>query len=182
MNRRLAPLAVLLLAVLLLAASCSLWRVAVPASPSGAAPASVQVQEAPPERRKAALFYSDLGPESVDVTAYPIERQRDYAIYAQVCSRCHTLARSINAPYVNRAWWEFYVMGMRTRAKFHGEPLTKNQVRATIDFLEHDSNERKVARAAEFEATKSELKRRFEAVLDERIEALQKQPQPQLLR
>ena len=170
MSPRTAPL----LAVLL-AAACAPWKVPIPADPGVAIPA--EVPQAPPERRKTALFYSDLGPDTVDVSAYPVARERDYKIYAQVCSRCHTLARSINAPYVNRAWWEFYVMSMRARAKFHGEPLTKEEVRSVLDFLEYDSNERKVARASEFEATKAELKRRFEVVMDERIETLQKQPQ-----
>ena len=172
MKTRLMPLY-----AVLLAAGCAPWRVPVPASPSGAAQARVEVPRATSERSKAALFYSDLGPETVDVSAYPPEKKRDYAVYARACSRCHTLARSINAPYVSRAWWEFYVTSMRVRAKFHGEPLTKQEVRAVLDFLEYDSNERKVARASEYEATKAELKRRFEVVMDERIETLQKQPQ-----
>lgn len=62
-------------------------------------------------------------------------------------------------PYVNRAWWEFYVMSMRVRVKFHGEPLTKQEVKAVLDFLEYDSSERKGAHASEFKATKAELKR-----------------------
>ena len=76
--------------------------------------------------------------------------------------------RSISAPYVGRAWWEFYIARMRVRAHFHGDPLTKREIQAVLDFLEYDSNERKVARAAQFETSKAELKRRFEAVLDER--------------
>ena len=162
--------------VILLVAGCAPWRVPIPASPSGAAAARVEIPRATPERSKAALFYSDLGPETVDVSAYAPAKKRDYEIYARACSRCHTLARSINAPYVNRAWWEFYVASMRVRAKFQGERLTKQEVRAVLDFLEYDSNQRKVARASEFEATKAELKRRFETVMDERIESLQKQP------
>ncbi|MBI5245655.1 MAG: hypothetical protein HY923_00615 [Elusimicrobia bacterium] len=175
------PLAALVLAALMLAAGCTLWRVLVPASPSGAPASDVSVPEVTPERRKAALFYSDLGPETVDASSYPAERKRDYEVYARVCSRCHTLARSINAPYVSRGWWEFYVARMRVRAKFHGKPLTKSEVKAVLDFLEYDSNERKVAHAAEFDATKAVLKRRFEAALDERIEGLQKQTQPRLI-
>lgn len=133
--------------------------------------------QAPPERREAALFYSDLGPDTVDVSAYPKERKRDYEVYARVCSRCHTLARSINAPYVSRAWWEFYIASMRVRPSFRGERFTQEEIRAVLDFLELDSNARKVARASEFEVVKDELKRRFEAVLAERVERLQKQPQ-----
>lgn len=179
MNQRLLPL----LAVIF-AAGCALGRLwgktERPSSPAGA-PAPVEVPQASPERRKAALFYSDLGPDAVDVSAYPAEHKREYEIYTRICSSCHTLARSINAPYVNRAWWEFYIASMRMRAHFHGAPLTKKDIRAVLDFLEYDSNERKVARAAQFDAAKAELKRRFDAALDERMRQLQQQD-PRLLR
>ncbi|MBI2385537.1 MAG: hypothetical protein HYV14_05945 [Elusimicrobia bacterium] len=176
MRPRLIPLA-----LVLLAAGCAAWRIwgeipvpAGPAAPSGAA----DVPEAPADRRRAALFYSDLGPDSVDVSSYPPERRRDYEAYARLCSRCHTLARSINAPYAERAWWEFYLASMRMRAHFHGEPLSKDDTRAVLDFLEYDSRERKLAQAPRFEALKKELERRFETALDERMERLQKNALP----
>lgn len=140
--------------------------------------ANIMIPEAPAERRKAALFYSDLGPETVNVSEYPAQQRRNYAIYARVCSRCHTLARSINAPYVNRGWWDFYITNMRMRAVRRDESLDRHDMSAILDFLEYDSNERKVARAAEFEATKIELKRRFEAALDARVDELIRQPEP----
>ena len=162
-----------LLAVLLMGA-CAAWQ-ATDASPSPSP--SAALPEVSAERRKAALFYSDLGPDTVDVTTYPSDKKLAYKVYAQTCARCHTLARSINAPYVNRAWWEFYVTSMRVRVKLQDEALTKREVRSILDFLEYDSNTRKVARAAEFETMRIELKRRFEAVLDERMDVLQKQNQ-----
>lgn len=143
-------------------------------TPAAARRAPVLVPEASRERREAALFYSDLGPDAVDVSEYPTQQKHNYAIYKRACSQCHTLARSINAPYVTKAWWEFYVMSMRARAKWHGVPLTKYEVRAVLDFLEYDSNERKAGHAAQFEETKFELKRRFEAAQDERMDRLQK--------
>jgi hypothetical protein len=173
------PRSLALLAVFL-AAGCAAWRlwseIPVPA------PKSVEVPQAPPERRAAALFYSDLGADTVDVSAYPPEIKRDYEIYTKVCSSCHTLARSINSPYVGRAWWEFYLASMRMRAHFHGRPLSNEDLGSVLDFLEHDANKRKAGRAAEFEEIKAELKRRFETVLDERMEQLQKHPMPQLTR
>jgi len=170
MNRRLLPLL-----LVMIAAGCAAWRIwgESPVAPA-APPEFAAVPEASPERRKAALFYSDLGLNEVDITAYPPERKSQYEVYARVCSSCHTLARSINSPYVSRAWWEFYVTSMRMRAHFHRRPLNKNEIRAVVDFLEYDSNERKVARASEFEATKFELKRRFETALDERMQELQR--------
>lgn len=136
------------------------------------------VPEAPPERRRAALFYSDLGPDAIDVSGYPAPQRRAYKVYARVCSRCHTLARSINAPYVNRGWWEFYITNMRMRSGRRGEALEPRDAQTVLDFLEYDSNERKVARAAQFDELKLELKRRFEAALDERIRDLELQNEP----
>jgi hypothetical protein len=142
--------------------------------PAAAAP----VPQASEERRKAALFYSDLGPDAIDVSAYPAERRRQYEVFARVCSRCHTLARSINAPYVEPSWWEFYLASMRMRAHFHGEPLAQKDIRGVLDFLEYDSRLRKVVGAAEFAELTKELRRRFDAALDERMEELQKRPLP----
>lgn len=183
MNRRELPLL-----ALSFAAGCAAWRLwgeipVTAAPPPAAAPSAFAgLPEVSPERRKAALFYSDLGPDTLDVSAYPPERRREYEVYVKVCTSCHTLARSINAPYVGRAWWEFYVASMRMRAHFHGHPLSKKEIRGVIDFLEYDANERKVARAPEFEARKAELKRRFESVLDERMQLLQQRVEPRLVR
>lgn len=165
-------------AALGLLAGCSLFRWSGYADPAAAPSAAVAPPEAPPERRAAALFYSDLGPDTVDLAAYPEEKKREYEVYARVCSRCHTLARSVNAPFVDRSWWEFYLASMRVRAYFHAEPLSRQETQAVLDFLEYDSNERKVERAAEFEARTAELKRRFEVALDERMEKLQRNPLP----
>jgi hypothetical protein len=170
MSRRLLPLL-----IVMIAAGCAAWRIwgEIPVTPA-APPVFPEVAQVSAERRKAALFYSDLGPNEVDITAYPPEHKSQYEVYVKVCSSCHTLARSINSPYVSRAWWEFYIASMRMRAHFHRRPLNKNEIRAVVDFLEYDSNERKVARAPEFEATKFELKRRFETALDERMQELQR--------
>jgi hypothetical protein len=172
MNR----LTALLTTVAMAAAAGMLWSAA--REPDLPAAARVKVPQAPAERRKAALFYSDLGPDAVDVSKYPAARRRDYRVYVRVCSRCHTLARSINAPYVSRGWWEFYITNMRMRSGRRGESLDARDAAAVLDFLEYDSNERKVARAAEFDAIRLELKRRFEAALDERVKELESQPEP----
>ncbi len=187
MNKNRRPLPLLIGA--LSAAGCSGWlwsgSAPVPAAPQAALStaglppgARVVVPEVPPERRRAALFDSDLGPDAVDVSAYPARQRRNYAVYARVCSRCHTLARSINAPYATRGWWDFYITNMRMRSGRRGEFLDARDARSVLDFLEYDSNERKVSRAAEFDAIRFELKRRFEAALDDRVNALDERPQP----
>jgi len=133
----------------------------------------------PGERERTALFYSDLGPDRIDVSAYPASQRDNYAVYARACSRCHTLARSINAPLVSRGWWEFYVLGMRMRGTRAGQPLSKEEVKAVLDFLEYDSRVRKIEHAQEFAAETDELKTRFDAVVAGRMRSLQeKNPMP----
>jgi hypothetical protein len=169
MNRKYARQLPLLTAVL--TAACAVWLWA--GSPSDLPPqASIGIPQAPLARRKAALFDSDLGPDTVNVSGYPARQKRNYKAYVRVCSRCHTLARSINAPYVNRGWWEFYITNMRMRSRRRGESLEEGDIDAVLDFLEYDSNERKVARAAEFGEIRFELKRRFADALDERVKDL----------
>ena len=127
------------------------------------------------------LFYSDLGPETIDVSAYPSQQRENYAVYARACSRCHSLARSINAPYVARGWWEFYMTNMRLRGSLAGRPFSKEETKAVLDFLDYDSRVRKVEHAADFEKSTGELKRRFDEYVDKRMGDLQKSKQPRLL-
>ncbi|MFI5345583.1 MAG: hypothetical protein ACHQ51_04335 [Elusimicrobiota bacterium] len=127
------------------------------------------------------MFYSDLGPETIDVSAYPSEQRQNYAVYARACARCHGLARSINAPYTSRGWWEFYMTGMRVRGHVAGRPFTREEVKTILDFLDYDSRVRKVGKAAEFEKSTDELKRRFNEYVDRRMNDLQSKPQPRLL-
>lgn len=141
----------------------------VPSSPRAVVPL------APEERVKNALFYSDLGPDAIDVSAYPAQQRFNYAIYARTCSSCHTLARSINAPVVGRGWWEFYMLGMRMRSRNAGRPLSSDAIKTILDFLEYDSRARKVEKARDFDTLTEELKRRFDALVAERMKALQKQ-------
>jgi len=136
--------------------------------------ARVAVPPTPPERGRTALFYSDMGPDAVDVSAYPAQQRYNYGIYARACSRCHSLARSINAPVVGRGWWEFYIVGMRMRSRWEGRPLSKDEIKSVLDFLEYDSRLRKVERAREYDQATEELKRRFDASIDARIRDMQK--------
>jgi hypothetical protein len=137
------------------------------------------VPPTPQQRYRTALFYSDLGPDEVDVSAYPTQQRYNYAIYARSCGRCHTLARSINAPLVGRGWWEFYMLGMRVRSRRTGRPLPPDEVKAILDFLEYDSHERKVEHARDFDQLTEELKERFDRSIAERMRAMQKaNPRP----
>lgn len=127
-----------------------------------------------PARLKSALYPSDLGYESVDVSGYPLRIQADYLVYQRVCSKCHTLARANYAPAVGRAWWRFYIIGMRARSSWKGAPLSKEDVRAILDFLDYDSQARKRDRRQEFEGISSELEHYFDVEMGSRMERLQK--------
>ncbi len=180
------------LAVFFAGCSALRWSGGGPPSQTPTEPARVsetaRPREAPPVvppstelQKQTAVFYSDLGPEEADVSAYPLMQRRNYRVFAEACGRCHGLARSLNAPLVGRTWWEFYVMSMRARSSFSGRTLTKEETAAVLDFLEYDGRERKAKRAHEFEHITEELKRRYEALLEERMGRLQKGAQPSLL-
>ena len=108
------------------------------------------------------LYYSDLGPEAVDVSSYPAKLQYDYVVFSRVCSQCHSLARAINAPAVDRQFWEFYLARMRLYSRFQHQPVSADETRAILDFLEYDTSVRKIGGRKIFEAQVDALKRRFE--------------------
>ena len=133
-----------------------------------------------PEKHLDTLYYSDLGPDSIDVSSYPEQQQKNYAVYARACYQCHTLARSINAPAASPAFWEFYLLSMRTRTKFAlgDAKITKEESKAILDFIEYDSDVRKLGRKEEFNALTERLKASFNLMAEDRIRRLQEQKQP----
>ncbi|MBI4061114.1 MAG: hypothetical protein HY403_06760 [Elusimicrobia bacterium] len=143
--------------------------------PPRAPRAGLDLPASTPERLRSAVYYSDLGPDEIDVSSYPAQQRYNYEAYARVCSGCHGLARSVNAPMASRAWWEFYVMSMRLRGRLSGRPLTAGEIKSVLDFLEYDGRERKVKRAREFEARSAELRRRFDAAIAEKLRRYQRE-------
>jgi hypothetical protein len=51
--------------------------------------------------------------DRVDVSNYPPDIQQAYEVFAQRCSRCHTLARPLNARITDPQHWVRYVARMR---------------------------------------------------------------------
>lgn len=51
--------------------------------------------------------------DAVDVSGYPPEIQEAYSVFANRCSRCHTLARPLNARITDPQHWIRYVARMR---------------------------------------------------------------------
>lgn len=109
-------------------------------------------------------FYYDLGPAGVDVSSYPKEERQNYAVFSQVCSRCHSLARPLNAPMVSRQEWEDFILRMHKYSKMvPGTEFSLRDAAAIADFLSYDSQVRKVEGKRDFDERSRQLKQTFSA-------------------
>jgi len=89
-------------------------------------PAVAARTTAPPDAR-------DRGPRSLDVTGYPAEQQENYALFADKCSKCHTLARPINSRF-NAQEWKAYLKRMLRRPDCN---TSEEQARQIYSFLKY---------------------------------------------
>ncbi len=99
-------------------------------------PGAPAAQEAEDEEIK--VFDADLGPASIDVGGYPPEYQALYPLFAQKCSKCHTLARPINSSKQGDEWLA-YVSRMSRKP---GSGVNPNDAERIYDFLAYDSRVR----------------------------------------
>jgi hypothetical protein len=107
------------------------WDLALPPSAAPAAPASGGDDEL-------RVFEADLGPAWIDVAAYPPEQRQSYALFAQKCSKCHTLARPINST-LRGDEWNAYVQRM---SKKPGSGISPKDAETILGFLMFDSQRR----------------------------------------
>ncbi|HMB71334.1 MAG TPA: transglutaminase-like domain-containing protein, partial [bacterium] len=84
------------------------------------------------------IFDADLGRAWIDVSAYPPEQQRAYALFAQKCSKCHTLARPINSSLSGDDWLA-YVARMSRKP---GSGISPGDGEEITAFLLFDSERR----------------------------------------
>jgi len=147
------------------------------------APAAARPAPLPsPEKLPRTLYYTDLGPEEIDVSDYPSQQKYNYGIFRRQCARCHTLARAVNSPIQSRAYWHFHMIRMSLHSRFNREGgIPPEEMKAMLDFLDYDTRIRKVEDKKNFERQTDELKRRFEPTLKRLLEHLQSSPQPRLL-
>ena len=61
----------------------------------------------------AAVAASACTGEGIDPRTLPDSVRPDYAVFAQRCSKCHSLARPLNSGIQSDAWWQLYVTRMR---------------------------------------------------------------------
>lgn len=113
-------------------------------------------------------FAYDLGAATLDVSSYPKEQQAAYAVFAQTCSQCHTLARPINSPIVREADWRRFIRRMHLRTASTKAVITPEQAKTILSFLAYDSKVRKVDHQAEFAAETKRLEDSYKGYLEER--------------
>ena len=92
----------------------------------------------PPAEDEFRVFEADLGRAWIDVSAYPPEQQKAYALFSQRCSKCHTLARPINSAMKGDEWTG-YVNRMSRKP---GAGISPKEVETILGFLIYDSNRR----------------------------------------
>lgn len=113
-------------------------------------------------RRVQALFYYDLGPATVDVSAYPREQQENYRLFLNVCGACHSAARPLNAPYDEAAVWKRFVNRMHVKMESQGISLVQGAEGRILEFLIYDSKARKIEKKEVFQSQQQELKTLFQ--------------------
>jgi hypothetical protein len=85
----------------------------------------------------------DKGPAKIDVSKYPPDMQKKYAVFTKKCSSCHTIARPINCEFALEDEWERYIKRMMRKA---GPSLiSADDGKQIFEFLVYDSKTRKKA-------------------------------------
>ncbi|HEY2518436.1 MAG TPA: hypothetical protein VGI39_46525 [Polyangiaceae bacterium] len=86
----------------------------------------------------AVLACSALRSESLDPQTLPEEVRPDYAVFAQRCSKCHSLARPLNSGIVDDDYWRLYVARMRRQP---GSGISLEDSKVILRFLHYYSQE-----------------------------------------
>ena len=105
----------------------------------------------------------DKGPATVNVSSYPPEQQKGYHLFAEKCSKCHTLARPINTTMTEPEWAR-YVKRMMHKPN---SGISDSQGKAIYEFLAFDQKARKDKNPSVF----------YKSLSDEEIEKLKAQQQ-----
>jgi hypothetical protein len=74
--------------------------------------------------------------DGVDPASVAPERREDYALFAQRCSKCHSLSRALDNGHVEDRFWERYVDRMRHQP---GSGIAPEDVPGILRFLHYYS-------------------------------------------
>jgi hypothetical protein len=70
--------------------------------------------------------------EGLDVADMPKQVQSDYVVFAQRCSKCHSLARPLSSGIDDDGYWAMYVARMRAQP---GSGISENDTVPILRFL-----------------------------------------------
>lgn len=74
-------------------------------------------------------------PDGLDPETLPPELRDDYEVFAQRCSRCHSLARPLTAGFNDMDQWRNYVARMRRQPSSGISPQDEVQVLAFLEYF-----------------------------------------------
>lgn len=81
-----------------------------------------------------------MRPDGLDPSTLPDEVRADYAVFAQRCSKCHSLARPLNSGISDENFWSLYVARMRRQP---ASGITEEDAAPILNFLRHYSLEQR---------------------------------------
>jgi hypothetical protein len=81
--------------------------------------------------------------EGLDVSALPVDIRTEYGVFAQRCSKCHSLTRALNSGISDDHCWALYVERMRRQP---ASGITIEDVPVVLRFLHYYSVEVERAR------------------------------------
>jgi hypothetical protein len=79
----------------------------------------------------------DGGPGTVDVSAFPEPQKKNYDMYSAKCSKCHPLARSINARFSPQDWKRY----MKRMIRRPNSGINEEQAANIYEFLKYYSTQ-----------------------------------------
>jgi hypothetical protein len=74
--------------------------------------------------------------DGLDVARLPSEERGDYAVFAQRCSKCHSLSRPLESGITEDAFWVAYVARMRRQP---GSGISRSDEVPILRFLHYYS-------------------------------------------
>ena len=80
--------------------------------------------------------------EGLDATSLPPDVRPDYELFAERCSKCHSLARPLESGITDDAFWKKYVERMRRQPGSGISPADESRI---LRFLHYYSLEKKGA-------------------------------------
>ena len=87
-----------------------------------------------------AQYDQNAAPPKIDISSYPPEIQRDYKVFNQKCSECHSTASSLKLSMSPRQW-KYWVGQMEAMPSSH---INNKEASEILVFLNYDETHRKV--------------------------------------